>query len=138
MSILAYKRTIRETESPRQIERRILLAANVKLESFAAAFDAASTGSDKLGVLAGGLREALTENQKVWNAFRTDLTGPGNSLPQGLRAALLSISHWVDKQTSAILSGKSRVRPLIEINRNIIAGLAGDAGEHPVKSAGAL
>ncbi|MEI4472016.1 flagellar biosynthesis regulator FlaF [Frigidibacter sp. MR17.24] len=137
MSILAYKRTIRETENPRQIERRILLAANVKLESFAAAYDAAQDSADRLGVLSQGLREALVENQKVWFAFRADLAGPQNTLPQGLRAALLSLSHWVDRQTNAILGGTARVTPLIDINRNIIAGLAGDAGDRPA-AAGAF
>ncbi|MGD9863911.1 MAG: flagellar biosynthesis regulator FlaF, partial [Pseudodonghicola sp.] len=59
MSIAAYKRTITETESPRQIERRVLARVTADLERLGPDFDAAERGLDKLTALSNGLRDAL-------------------------------------------------------------------------------
>jgi len=123
MSIAAYKRTITETESPRQIERRVLARVTADLERLGPDFDAAERGLDKLTALSNGLRDALWQNQRVWMAFRTDLAQPGNQLPPELRAAMISLSVWVDTHTRGVLQGKNKVRPLVEINKTIIRGL---------------
>ncbi|SEN26030.1 flagellar biosynthesis regulator FlaF [Palleronia pelagia] len=127
MSLAAYKKTIRESESPRQVERRVLSQATHEIERHAKKFDAATDKSDRLAILADGLRDALQRNQTIWAALRNDLATPGNTIPDALKAQLISISLWVDRQSQAALAGEARIGALVEVNSNIIAGLAGQA-----------
>lgn len=123
MSITAYRSTIRQSESPRQIERRIFSRLTGALEAHAA-YDSATTTRERLDILSGGLRNALAENQTFWNALKLDLAQPENELSPELRAGLVSIAFWVDRKTSAVLSGQAGVRALADINRTIITGLS--------------
>lgn len=123
MSIAAYKNTIRHSESPRQIERRILSRLTGELEAFGA-YDSATSSLERLNILANGLRTALSENQTFWAALKRDLALPTNALPTELRAGLLSIAIWVDQKTKTVLGGQPGVMALVEINRTIVAGLA--------------
>ncbi|WP_212522767.1 flagellar biosynthesis regulator FlaF [Actibacterium sp. MT2.3-13A] len=125
MSIAAYKQTIRESETPRQIERRILSRLTGQLEQHARAFDAAETRSERQALLAGGLRASLTENQAMWRALKHDLAAEGNALPPDMRASLLSLALWVDRQTTAVMGGARGLGALVAINRSIVAGLSG-------------
>ncbi|MFU8863092.1 MAG: flagellar biosynthesis regulator FlaF [Rhodobacterales bacterium] len=130
MSISAYKNTIRQVESPRQIERRILSRLTGELEAFGA-YDTTTTSFERLDILANGLRDALIENQTFWAALKHDLAHPTNALPPELRAGLLSIALWVDQKTKNVLGGQPGVMALVEINRSIIAGLAATPAAHP-------
>ncbi len=123
MSIAAYKNTIRQVESPRQIERRILSRLTGELESFGA-YDKTTTSFERLDILSNGLRVALSENQTFWAALKRDLVLPENALPLELRAGLLSIALWVDQKTKSVLGGTPGVMALVQVNRSIIAGLA--------------
>ena len=127
MSLAAYKKTIRESETPRQIERRILSCVTHDLTQRGQGFDAAVDTKDRLAILAGGLRDALSENQQFWAALRYDLAEPANAMPDTLKASLISIGLWVDRQTSALMAGQGRLSGLIEVNVNIAAGLSGQA-----------
>ncbi len=134
MSIAAYKTTIRHSESPRQIERRILSRLTGALEAHAA-YDRAESTLARLEILSGGLRDALSENQKFWAALKHDLSLPGNALSPELRAGLLSLALWVDRQTAAIVGGQPGVLALADINRTIVAGLsASPAAPAPVSA----
>lgn len=123
MSINAYTRTLRNTEDPRQIERRVLSQVTSSLARHADTFDAAAK-TDRVMLLDATLKTALEDNQKVWSTLRMALALPGNGLPEQLRADLISLSIWVDEQTRSVLGTRGRIAPLVEINRNIIAGLA--------------
>jgi len=125
MGLAAYKKTIRESETPRQIERRVLSRVTHDLQHHASAFDRSETKFDRLNLLADGLRDALFENQRIWSALRDDLAEPGNAMPDALKASLISIALWVDRQTDTLMTGHGQVAGLVEINGNIIAGLAG-------------
>lgn len=125
MNIAAYKRTISDTETPRQMERRILASATASLEQFLP-FDEIESPTERLEYLSNGLREAIWTNQKVWIAFKHDLIEANNGLPPGLRAALISLSVWVDNHSAALLGGKEKIEPLVAINRSIISGLSGN------------
>ncbi len=127
MGLAAYKRTIRESETPRQIERRILSRVTHDLTEKGQGFDATDDKTQRLSILAGGLRDALSENQRFWAALRFDLAEPGNAMPDALKASLISIALWVDRQTAAVMAGEGRLAGLVEINGNIAAGLAGQA-----------
>jgi flagellar protein FlaF len=126
MSIAAYKRTITETESPRQIERRVLSRVTAELERFGPEFDRSETSTEKLALLAGGLNDALWRNQRVWMALQSDLAQPGNQLPPALRAGLISLASWVGTHSNGVFKGKNRVQPLIDINKTIIRALEGN------------
>ncbi|GAA6199853.1 flagellar biosynthesis regulator FlaF [Aquicoccus sp. SU-CL01552] len=126
MGIAAYKRTISETESPRQIERRVLSRVTSELERLASDYDSTEQGLEKLGILANGLRDALWQNQRVWQAFQRDLSSEGNSLSPDLRAGLISLSFWVDTHTRGVMKGQNKVGPLVNINRTIIRALDGN------------
>jgi flagellar biosynthesis activator protein FlaF len=123
MSINAYKTTIRQSESPRQIERRILVRLTGALEAHAA-YDKLDSSVQRIDILAKGLRDALAENQKFWSELKHDLSQPENQLPPNLRAGLLSLALWIDKHTAAVLGGQTGVMALVEVNRAIITGLA--------------
>lgn len=127
MSIAAYKKTIRESESPRQIERRILSRITGDLERNAAEYDGMATREDRLAILSGGFRQTLTDNQTLWSTLRHDLSSPGNALPAALRAQLVSLALWVERQTSVVLGGGAGAAALRDVNRNIVAGLSGQA-----------
>ncbi len=126
MSIAAYKQTVRETESPRQIERRILSTLTAALERQENGFDGAEQ-SQRLSILAGGLRDAIADNQRFWLAIRHDLSESGNALPADLRAQLISIALFVERQCTKVLGGDAGVASLVDINHTIIRGLAGQA-----------
>ncbi|EAR51745.1 hypothetical protein OG2516_06766 [Oceanicola granulosus HTCC2516] len=127
MSIAAYKRTIRESETPRQIERRVLAQLTARLEDAAQAYDTAATAPERIAILAGGLRDALAENVTVWLHFRYDLSSPANELPPALRVQLISLSLWIEKQTNRILGGGQGLVQLAAVNRSVVDGLAGRA-----------
>jgi flagellar protein FlaF len=127
MTVAAYRRTIRESESPRQIERRILSEITGRMEDAATAFDRTPSREARAGLLSAGLREALADNQALWIALRDDLAQPANALPPSLRAALISIALWVERQTAQVLGGSPGISVLVEVNNNIIAGLSGQA-----------
>ncbi|MCP1169237.1 flagellar biosynthesis regulator FlaF [Limimaricola litoreus] len=127
MSIAAYKTTIRESESPRQIERRILSRVTGQMAVRAEAYDRAESKLDRGAILADGLRDDLAINQKFWIELQFDLAQPGNGLPAELRGGLISLALWVERQTNAVMGGDAGVGALVEVNRSIVAGLAGQA-----------
>jgi flagellar protein FlaF len=78
---------------------------------------------------------ALNYNQRIWTVIQTYMVEE-NPLPEQIRANLLSLSLFVDKQTYIALAEESRVKldVLININRQIAAGFrssptAGDGTE---------
>lgn len=67
--------------------------------------------------------EAALWNRNVWSALRVDLSSEENQLPQALRASLISVSIWIEKETMQVMEGTGDIDALIDINRNIMAGL---------------
>lgn len=70
--------------------------------------------------------EAALWNRNIWSALRVDLSSEGNQLPEALRASLISVSLWIEKETMAVMDGKGDIDAIIDINRNIMAGLKPD------------
>ena len=72
------------------------------------------------------LRErALKYNQMLWSIVQNDVSQPDNALPEELKANLMSLSIYVDKQTTTGLKDPSDelFDSLISINLNIAEGL---------------
>jgi flagellar protein FlaF len=74
--------------------------------------------------------KALRFNHLLWTIIQADLTDPANQLPDEIKANVMSLSIFVDKQTTkALRSSEPReLDILITINRNLAAGLRTNAG----------
>lgn len=70
--------------------------------------------------------EAACWNRDVWSALRVDLSSETNQLPDTLRASLISVSIWIERETYAVMDGTGDLEALIDINRNIMLGLKPD------------
>ena len=72
-----------------------------------------------------GCEKALTYNQMLWSIIQADVAQDDNKLPDELKANLMSLSIFVDKQTTKALSNPSEdiFDSLININLNIAEGL---------------
>lgn len=125
MSLAAYKRTISDTESPRQIERRVLNGVTAELDRRAKEFDSTEKRIEKLQILADGLRHDVWRNQQIWMAFKSDLLNRQNGFDPQLRSSMLSLAVWVENHTQAVLAGAKKIQPLVEVNQSIIKGLEG-------------
>ena len=99
-----------------------------KREMDAAAFSQAAYVMDqarqKLGDKELGER-ALKYNQMLWSIVQADVSQADNTLPEDLKANLMSLSLYVDKQTTVGLKDPSDelFDGLISINLNIAEGL---------------
>lgn len=129
MSLSAYKQTLKKTEPPRSMERRILNQLNARLGVHQGAYDATEEGGARLGILAGPLREAIHDNVRLWLEFKTDLSGSGNTLPPEMRANLLSLAIYVERQTGLVLKGQGTIKALMDVNAPIIEALQGQGSE---------
>jgi len=115
----AYARVATTTASPRDIEAQTLLKAANKLQE-------AINNNDPLSEQT---RQALIYNRKLWTIFLSEAMREGNPQPIDVRQKIANIGVFVLSQTAALqLSPQfDHFKPLIEINRNIAAGLSGRA-----------
>jgi len=65
---------------------------------------------------------ALADNRRLWMTVTDLLRDPANALPEGLRAAILSVGQTVQREMD---QESPDFDFLISINENIAAGLAG-------------
>jgi len=114
MSIQAYQTAARKAETPRQTEYRAFASATRGL------IDAAGLPDSEIGRRA----EALATNRRLWSLLAADCAAEGNSLPQALRAQIISLSLFVDRHSSAVLRQGASIDVLVDINRSIMQGLA--------------
>ncbi len=68
--------------------------------------------------------EALYYLRRLWAIFLDDLRNPENELPEQLRAGIISIGFWMNKEIDRVRTGQaSDLTPIIEINEIIRNGL---------------
>jgi flagellar protein FlaF len=113
----AYARTAQNTASPRDIEAQALLKAARQLQ------DAMTNWNEP----DSGLTRALLFNRKLWSIFVSDALTDTNPEQIGIRQNIANIGIFVMTQCAAlqIKPEIERLQPLIDINRNIAAGLSG-------------
>ena len=71
------------------------------------------------------MTEALAFLRQLWAIFLDDLGNPDNELPQQLRAGLISIGIWMNKEIDRIRTRKTDdLTAMIEINEIIKTGLS--------------
>ena len=115
----AYARVANTTLSPRDTEAQALLMAANKLQAVASNPDATYAQ----------MSDALIFNRKLWSIFLSEAQRDENPQPLHVRQNIANISVFVLSQTAALQISPQRehFKPLIEINRNIAAGLSGRA-----------
>lgn len=112
MSLNAYQRARTLVETPRATEQRLIRQVTASLME----------ARDR-GYSGGRLMEALHWNREMWDAFASACGAPGNELPDGLRASIISIALWVNRHASEVMKGREAIDPLIEVNRSLLEGL---------------
>ncbi|HZT89955.1 MAG TPA: flagellar biosynthesis regulator FlaF [Stellaceae bacterium] len=72
---------------------------------------------------------AVRLNWRLWTIFQSNLADPDCGVPDEIRGNLLSLANFIDKRSVALLldADPQKVDVLININRQIAAGLLGDA-----------
>ena len=115
----AYARVATNISSPRDIEAQALLKAANKLQAVMTNADATFQQTS----------EALMFNRKLWTIFLSEAQRDENPHSLDVRQNIANIGIFVLSQTAALQISPQRdhFKPLIEINRNIAAGLGGRA-----------
>jgi flagellar protein FlaF len=115
----AYSRTSQSTSSPREIEAQALLKAAKQLLDVQANW----IGPDK------NMHKALLFNRRLWSIFMSAAESNDNPQPIEVRQNIANIGVFVMKQTVEMQMDPdpSKLKPLIDINCNLAAGLAGRA-----------
>lgn len=115
----AYARVANTTAAPREIEAQALLKAANQLQD---AVNNADPADERT-------KAALLFNRKLWSIFMSDALRDENPQPLELRQNIANIGIFVLTQTAALQLNPQldQFKSLIEINRNLAAGLSGRA-----------
>lgn len=115
----AYARVAQNTASPRETEAQALLMAANKLQEVV---NNADMPEDRV-------LHALMFNRKLWTLFFSEALDNNNPQPLEIRQQIANIGVFVLTQTLALQVSPQRehFKSLIDINRNIAAGLSGRA-----------
>lgn len=116
----AYQQSQKVNLTPREVEAMVFTKAAIMLE------EAKKKPKDREGLV-----NALRYNQLLWTIIQADIVEPANTLPPELKANIMSLSIFVDKQTLTVTrtGNVDDLDILISINRNLAAGLRVKPGE---------
>jgi flagellar protein FlaF len=112
-----YSKVAKQVSNPRDLEATLLIDAAARLQ---VALDAQQDDPRKLG-------DAFQNNRKLWTILLTSVTKENNPLPIEIRQNVASLGVFVMSQTMAAIAEPTaeNITPLIEINRQLAAGLMG-------------
>ena len=112
----AYGKVATQTSNPREMEASLLLKAAARLQAL----------NDSWGNREQ-IDEALLYNRKLWAIFLTSVTREDNPLPELVRQNVANLGVFVMKQTLSLMAEprREKLMPLININRELAAGLMG-------------
>ena len=112
--VAAYQQQQKRNLSPREVEAMAFTKAALLLEEV-------KNHTNDIDEYS----KALRFNHLLWTIIQADLTEPENQLPDEIKANVMSLSIFVDKQTTKALrsSNATDLDVLININRNLAAGL---------------
>lgn len=115
----AYARVAQNTASPRETEAQALLMAANKLQEV----------MNNIDMPEDRVLHALMFNRKLWTLFFSEALDNNNPQPLEVRQQIANIGVFVLTQTLALQVSPQRehFKSLIDINRNIAAGLSGRA-----------
>jgi flagellar protein FlaF len=85
---------------------------------------------DNFEVREGELQDALLANRKIWTIFVSGMSAEDCPLPNLVRSNIINLGMFVFNRTLqlAVNPRPEQLNVLIDINRNLAAGLRGDAG----------
>lgn len=114
-----YKNVARKTAGSRELEATLLLQAAAQLQSVHDAWD---RSRDQLG-------DALLFNRKLWSVFLSEMADTNNPMPRQVRQNVANLGLFVMNHTVTVLNDPrpERLNSLIKINRELAAGLLGQA-----------
>lgn len=122
-----YRQPAQQGGSPRETEGRALMEAARRLSL------AKDNPTDQ-----NTLVDTVRLNWRLWTIFQSDLSEAKTDVPDDLRNNMLRLCNFVDKRTVEILADPQPhlLDVLININRNIAAGMLSDAngGKSPAES----
>lgn len=108
----AYRRVVRRTTSARSIEYHVFAEVTLALEQ-----------ADAPGTVFPARIRAIQRNRALWWNLACDAADDNNALPVGLRASILGLALWVDRESGRALRQPVPLADLVEINRTVMAGL---------------
>jgi flagellar biosynthesis activator protein FlaF len=112
----AYSRGSRDAVSPRRLEGDVLLQTAQRLDELRRDWSPERYGE---------LESVLLHNRKLWTLFAAEMANDTSDLPLDLRNNIASIAVFVFKRSLELLAKPAAepIAALVEINRNIAAGL---------------
>ena len=107
----------RQLASPREVEANLLLKSASRLQAVRDRWDTESKG----------LGEALNFNRKLWTILVAEVAEVTSPLPLEVRQNIANLGLFIIKETMSVLVNPSPqpLGSLIDINRNVAAGLMG-------------
>jgi flagellar biosynthesis activator protein FlaF len=116
----AYARTAQQTLQGRDLEAHVLLKSAARLQGI----------RDNFAMREGELADALLANRKIWTIFVSAMSSDDCPLPQLVRSNIINLGMFVFNRTLqlSVNARPEQLTALIDINRNLAAGLRGDAG----------
>jgi flagellar protein FlaF len=118
-AIQAYGAVAKQIVNPRELEADLLLKAASRLQSIHDGWERGTIG----------LNDALLYNRKLWSIFLTSVTSSDHPLPAAIRQNVANLGLFVMNQTVSMIAKpqRERLNALININRELAAGLLGRA-----------
>ena len=115
MSSAEYARVAEQTATPREVEAKALWKAIRKLQEAKAQWDPQGSG----------LADALVFNRRLWSIFVAEALKDDSPQPLEIRQNIANIGTFIFNRTLELELEPSaeKLDSLIEINRNIAAGL---------------
>ena len=125
----AYAKTAQQTLQGRDLEANVLLKSAARLQGIRDNWD--SRRSE--------LEAALLANRKIWTIFVSAMSSEDCQLPSQVRANIMNLGMFVFNRTiqMSVDPQPQQMNILIDINRNIAAGLRGSNAEAPAQSSAA-
>jgi flagellar biosynthesis activator protein FlaF len=126
----AYARTAQQTLQGRDLEAHVLLKSAARLQGIRDNWDARRDD----------LEPALLANRKIWTIFVSAMSAPDCQMPALIRSNIINLGMFIFNRTTqlAVEPQQRQLDSLIDINRNIAAGLRGrETDGKPVASAAA-
>lgn len=117
LALAAYADPRAAALTPRQAEYRVFARVTHRLAEAEAA--RAADAPDGFARLLA----ALEDNRRLWAALAVDLAGPGNRLPEALRAGLLSLALFAERETRRVRARETGAAALIAMNETVMKGL---------------
>jgi len=109
----AYLKAQNTGESPRLVERRLMGAVTAALIA----------ARENPGNLAAKF-DAILWNKRVWDSLLGEVVDDANRLPKEMKSGIVRLAAWVTFETRRVMEGASTPDMLIEVNQQIVEGLA--------------